>query len=130
MERSLVMDVQRALRQREHELRERDAHVMRLERRLAERDVLIDQLRIELDKCRQVLQAATPSPPPSLPQPPAAAGSDAASIAPWRLLGRGDGIGSVEGRLKRMAISAEPLPRSSLSDLKQLKLAKVAKSPQ
>ena len=129
MERSLVMDVQRALRQREQELRERDGHVTRLERRLAERDALIDQLRVELDKCRQVLQAVPPSTPPvpplPLPPPPA-------SIAPWRLLsasaGGGAGVGGVEGRLKRMAISAEPLPRSSLSDLKQLKLARVAKS--
>ena len=114
MERSLVFEVQRALRQREHELRERDARVTRLERQVAERDSLIVQLRTELDKCHQVLQVS-----PSL--------SPLTAAAPWRLATRpGDGgaaIVSVEQRLKRMAISAEPL-----SELKQSKFPKVPKT--
>ena len=124
MERSLVFEVQRALRQREHELRERDARVTRLERQVAERDSLIVQLRTELDKCHQVLQV---SPSLSPPPPPSPSPSPLTAAAPWRLATRpGDGgaaIVSVEQRLKRMAISAEPL-----SELKQSKFPKVPKT--
>lgn len=104
----------------------RDARIEYLERRLEERDLLIRQLRAELDKCQQVLSA--PPNGSSLDRATAGARLDAmAQLAPWRLAAAVD-ASSVEQRLKRMGISAEPRPKMSLADLKKVSFNKVAKS--
>lgn len=82
-----------------------------LERQLVQRDNLIRQLRAELDKCQQVLNKNVNVNQAQLQQQQ----ESMAQIAPWRL----------EPKLKRLAISAEPLPNSrqmgnaTLAELKQ-----------
>lgn len=76
-----------------------------LERQLVQRDNHIRLLRAELDKCQQVLNK----------QQQQSVAETMAQIAPWRL----------EPKLKRLAISAEPLAFSrqmgnaTLAELKQ-----------
>ena len=78
-----------------------ERRVVELERELVRRDVLIRQLRADLDKCHQVMKPLRP------PEPVAVDVAKMAELAPWRL-------GGLElPRVKRLAISAEPLlPRS------------------
>jgi len=77
-----------------------------LERQLVQRDNHIRLLRAELDKCQQVLNKQ---------QQQSVVEETMAQIAPWRL----------EPKLKRLAISAEPLAISrqmgnaTLAELKQ-----------
>lgn len=96
--------------------------VVDLERELVRRDITIRQLRADLDKCHQVIRSSAAA---------AAAGTGAggsansldpmAQIAPWRVptasTASSGGVGGwttdILPRLKRLAISAEPLlPRA------------------
>ena len=84
-----------------------------LERQLVQRDNHIRLLRAELDKCQQVLNKQQPQ--QQQQQQQSVVEETMAQIAPWRL----------EPKLKRLAISAEPLAISrqmgnaTLAELKQ-----------
>lgn len=94
-----------------------ERRVLELERELVRRDVMIRQLRAEVDKCHQVLNHHQLRPPQSstgaadLSPPPK--DSVMAQIAPWRVAAGGPKDQLDLPRFKRLAISAEPLlPRA------------------
>lgn len=113
--------LERRLAGRDKELKERLERIGQLERELGQRDVLVRQLRADLDKCQQVLKPLNQH--VQLDETSILC-ADMAQIAPWRV-GKPNGPAGMEPRFKRLAISAEPLllPRSLLlanaAELKQ-----------
>ncbi|KAK2720969.1 uncharacterized protein LOC136036564 [Artemia franciscana] len=119
-----IRELQHALAVRTEELREYDAVVKRLKKQIVDKENLISQLRNELDKYRQVLRS------PTLATKFQHVGIEENGLrinpdAPWR---KTNGVLNGEGRVKRQAISAEPLSMTMLNDIREVGIKKVTKS--
>lgn len=106
-----IRTLRRLLQEKTDELRLREDTIAMLERELEDRDALIRHLKNEIDKFRQVVRPIT--------QKIITKQINLGDDVPWTVVEKAKAVPTGEHRIKRQAISAEPI-NSQLEEEQQI----------
>lgn len=114
-----IRTLQRLLQEKTDELRLREDTIAMLERELEDRDALIRHLKNEIDKFRQVVRPIT--------QKIITKQINLGDDVPWTVVEKAKAVPAGEQRIKRQAISAEPVDSQLEEEPQIIKIPKGAK---